>query len=190
MKVKFILTFCIILVIIMGCAKPPIAEMDSAREAVFKAENDEDAVLYAGATLARARDALRQMEEAADSKQYDAARTHAEDAKSAAERAITDGKTGAARARDESTSMLRGLRESLEETERNINGARYSLLDLNYDDLGREFMDASNTVDRAESEHSRGNYPDALDNSRKARSAISSINERISNAATAVSPKK
>ena len=190
MKVKYLLTFCIILIVITGCAKPPIAEMENAREAVFKAENDEDAVLYAGAMLTRARDALKRMQDAADSKQYDAAKTHAEDAISAAEKAITDGKAAAVRARDESTSMLRGLRELLDETERNINGARYSLLDLDYNDLGREFTNAGNTVDRAELDHSRGNYQDALDNSRRARSAISSINERISNAATAVSHKK
>ncbi|MCL2243581.1 MAG: hypothetical protein FWC03_03835 [Treponema sp.] len=190
MKIKYIFAFCIFLAVITGCAKPPIAEMDSAREAVFKAENDEDAVLYAGTTLARARDALKRMQESADSKQYDAAKTHAAEAVSAAEKAIIDGKAAAVRAKDESTAMLRGLRDSLDETERNINGARYSLLDLNYDDLGREFTNASNTVDRAESDHNQGSYQDALDNSRRARSSISSINEKISGAATASSSKK
>jgi len=190
MKVKYILAICTVLFVIIGCAKPPIAEMDSAREAVFRAENDEDAVLYAGTTLARARDALKQMQDSADSKQYDAAKTHAEEAISAAEKAITDGKAAAARARDEASTMLRGLRDSLDETERNINGARYSLLDLNYDDLGREFSNASGSVDRAESDHMQGNFQDSLDNARRARSTLSSINERISSAATASSPKK
>ena len=190
MKVKYILAICTVLIVIMGCAKPPIAEMDSAREAVFKAENDEDAVLYAGTTLARARDALKRMQDAADSKQYDSAKTYAEEAVTAAEKAITDGKAAAARAKDEASAMLRGLRESLDETERNINGARYALLNLNYDDLQREFTNAGSTVDRAESDYNSGSYQDSLDNARRARSAISTINERISNAATASSPKK
>src|SRR5215475_5709064 len=110
MKVKLIYSFCIVLVLILGCARPPVEEMQNAREAVFKAENDAAAVQYASGTLARARDAIKRMETEADSKNYEAAKTHAAEAIAAAEKAITDGRSGTQRAGAEAQSMISGVR--------------------------------------------------------------------------------
>jgi hypothetical protein len=182
MKIRFIYLFCVIAVLFAACAKIPTAEMDSAREAVFRAENDEDAVLYAANTLARARDALRRMDVEADSKRYDAVKTLAAEAIAAADRAVAEGRSAASRAQAESNALLSGLRPALDETQRNINGARYSLLDLDYDQLEREFWSASNLVEQAESNNASGNHHNALEMGRRARATITDINQRIANA--------
>jgi len=190
MKVKFIYIFCLILVLVAGCAKPPTAEMDSAKEAVFRAENDENAVKYAASTLARARDALRRMQVEADSKRYDAAKTHAAEAIAAAEKAIADGNAGYSRTRDEAASLLSGLRPALDETGRNLNSARYRQLRLNYDQLNRDLKDAGDTTEKAEVDQAMGRYQEALEKGRTVRAAISDINEKITSAATGASAKK
>jgi len=180
MRVKFVFIVCIVAALVFGCAKPPIAEMDSAKEAVFKAENDENAVVYASGTLARAKDSLRRMQVEADSKRYDAAKTHAAEAKTQAEKAIADGKAAAARAKDESASLVSGLRAELDETRRNINGARYSQLNLDYDSLNRDYNSASDTTDQAEVDETQGKYNDALEKGRRVRATLSDINQKIS----------
>jgi len=182
MKLKYILTGFVVLALLAGCAKPPIAEMDSAKEAVFRAENDEAAVLYGGGSLSRARDSLRRMQVEADSKRYDAAKTHAAEAIAAAERAIADGKTGITRAKSESESLIAGLKPAIEETERNINGARYSLLNLDYGQMNGELKKAKETTDQAEIDQSMGRYQDALEKGTGVRAALSSINQKIADA--------
>jgi hypothetical protein len=182
MKLKSILLGFIIMALLAGCAKPPLAEMDSAREAVFRAENDEAAVLYGGGSLSRARDALRRMQVEADSKRYDAAKTHAAEAIAAADRAIADGKTGLARAKSDSENLIAGLRPAIEETERNINGARYSLLNLDYDRMNREVKNARETTDQAEADQAMGKYQDAIEKGRSVRVALGAINQQIADA--------
>jgi len=186
MKLKHILCGFVVLALLAGCAKPPIAEMDSAKEAVFRAENDEAAVLYGGGSLSRAKDSLRRMQTEADSKRYDAAKTHATEAIAAAERAIADGKTGLARARSESENLIAGLKPSIEETERNINGARYNQLKLNFAQINRDFKNAKDATEQAESDQAMGRYQNALEKGMSARAALSSINQQIA----AATPRK
>jgi hypothetical protein len=184
MRLRYILFTCVVFALVLGCAKPPLAEMDSAREAVFRAENDADAVVYGSNSLARARDALRRMQIEADSKRYDAARTLAAEAIAAAERAIADGRTGVVRAREEAASALAGLSTELEDTSRNISGARYSQLDLDYDALERDLRGAYNLTDRAEADQAEGRYQDALDKARDVRASLFDINQKVSTAVT------
>jgi len=184
MKLKYIMFVCAALALAVGCAQPPTAEMDSAREAVFRAENDKDAVMYGSNSLARARDALRRMESEADSKRYDAAKTNAAEAVTAADRAIADGRTGAARARDESASALSGLTAEIDETGRNINGARYSQLDLDYDALEADLKITYSLADMAARDQSQGKYQGAMDKARNVRSNLADINQKIANAVT------
>jgi len=186
MKVKFIyIIFCVLLVFVIGCETPPVAEMDNAREIVFRAENDPNAALYAAGTLARARDALQRMEDESSNKRYDAAKTYAAEAISLAERAMADGRIGASRVRDTSNTLVSDLRYDIEETERNINGARYSLLVLDYDELDKEIIDAHNAADRAEVNQAAGRHQEAIDIARDVRTNLSNINDRVAGAATA-----
>ena len=182
MKLRYILFIFVVLVLALGCAKPPVAEMDSAAEAVFRAENDADAVAYGSSSLARARDALSRMRTEADSKRYDAARTHAAEAIAAAEKAIADGKTGAVRAREEAASAVSGLTAAIEETSSNVSGARYSQLDLDYDALDRDIRNAYTLADQAENDYSQSRYQDALDKARNVRANLADINQKVSGA--------
>lgn len=182
MRFKYIFFALILAAVVMGCASPPTQEMENAREAVFKAENDPDAVIYGASSLARAREALRRMQEEADSKRYDAAKNYAAEAIAAAEKAISDGKAGASRADNESGSIIAGLRPEIEETSRNVNGARYRQLDLDFDALENGIRDAYSTTDQAEDDYAAGKFQEALDKARIVRANLADINRQITNA--------
>ncbi|MCL2197173.1 MAG: DUF4398 domain-containing protein [Treponema sp.] len=184
MKLKLFYILIAVSILVLGCAKPPLEEMEKAREAVFKAENDADAVQYAAGTLARARDALRRMQMDADSKNYDGAKTNAAEAVAAAEKAISDGKAGAQRAGSEANTLISGLRLEIEETTRNVASARYSNLALDYNALDRAIVSAHNTTDQAEVDQLMGRTQDALDKARVVRADLSEINQKVAGAAT------
>jgi multidrug resistance efflux pump len=122
------------------------------------------------------------MQVEADSKRYEAAKTHAAEALAAAERAIANGEQAASRAKNEAQGMLAGLRPALEETERNLNGARYNQLNLDYNQLNSDLNTARNTIDAAEADNARAKYQDALEKGRTARATLGNINEKISGA--------
>ena len=192
MKLKPICIVSVLLALglIVGCATPPTEEMNNAIEAVTRAENDADAVMYGGASLARARDALRRMQAEADSKRYDAAKTLAGEAIAAADKAIADGQAGAARAREEAASLLANLRPMITETEQGINSARTAGLPLDYTGLNRDFDDACLKADQAETAFADGQYQECLENGRIALAGLSDINQKLSNAAISIARKK
>jgi hypothetical protein len=173
-----------------GCAKPPRAEMESAALAVARAENDADAVLYAGNSLIRARDALDRMNVEANSRRYDAAKTYAAEATAAADKALADGRAGAIRARDEAAALLAGLAPVIIETEQGIRSARRADLDLDFAALDRDFQTARQNASGAEAALLENQYQDALEMGRGAQAGLSDINQQLSVAATAVSRKK
>ena len=181
---------CVLLALgAFGCAKPPTEEMNNAVEAVTRAENDADAVMYAGNTLARARDALNRMQAEADSKRYDAAKTLAAEAITAAEKAIADGKAGASRAREEAASLVSSVRSEIEQTGQGIQSARSAGLKLDYNELNRDLETARQNADQAEVALAGNRYQDALERGRSARAALSGINQKLTNAVTAISSK-
>jgi hypothetical protein len=173
-----------------ACARPPTEEMNKATEAVTRAENNADALTYAGNTLTRARDALNRMQTEADSKRYDSAKTHAAEALAAAEKAIADGQAGAARARQEATAMVGALRPAIEETEQGIKAARSAKLPLDFAVLDREIDDVRRNADQAEVALSGDQYQEALDRGRNARAGLNDIDQKLSSAVMATSRKK
>jgi hypothetical protein len=192
-KLEKIRLFCVLLFLplVMGaCARPPAEEMNRAQDAVTRAENDTDAVLYAGSTLARAQDALKRMQTEADAKRYDAAKSYAAEAETAAEKAIADGRAGAARARDEAAALVAGLKPAVDETARSLRAAQSARLALDFSSLNRDFEAARLSADQAEIALSGNQYQDALDKGRSARAGLSDINQKISEAASAISRKK
>jgi len=180
---KFKYLFFILIVIISGCEQPPLAEMDSAREAVFRAENDADAVQYAAGTLARAQDALRRMQIEADAKRYDSARTLAAEAASAAEKAVNDGRAASQRAGVDSAALVNGLRSEIDETTSNVSAARYAQMDLDYESLDSRIVNAHNAADKAEADQAAGRYQDAANGAREVRSDLANMNQIVANAA-------
>jgi len=184
---------CAALVVAMlaiGCAKPPTEEMNNATEAVTRAENNQDAVTYAGTSVARARDALAKMNSEAASKRYDAARSYAAEAITAAERAIADGRAGAERARNDASSLVSQLKPLIEETEQGINAARAADLALDFDSIDTEFSTARRDADQAQVALSAGRYGDAMDRGRAARLGLNGINQQLAIASMSVTRKK
>jgi hypothetical protein len=174
-----------------GCAKPPTEEMEAAKAAVTRAENDADAVIYAGNTLARAREALNRMSVEADSKRYDAAKSFATEAVAAADKAVSDGRAGAARAREEASSLITLVRTGISETGDAIQAAWTSgKVGLDYGAINRDLETVRRTADQAEVSLAGNNYQEALDRGRSARAGLSDINQKLSAAATAASRKK
>jgi hypothetical protein len=185
-----------------GCARPPTEEMNAAVEAVTRAENDADAALYAGNTLARARDALDRMKNEAESKRYDAAKNYAAEAITAAEKAIADGQAGAARvreeaaspdgaqAREEAAALIGELGPAIAETERRIDAAQTANLPLDFGGIAQDFDAACRNAELAEEALVENKYQDALEKGRTARTGLRNIDQQLSSAALSTSRKK
>jgi PBP1b-binding outer membrane lipoprotein LpoB len=174
-----------------ACAKPPTEEMNNAVSAVTRAENDADAVTYAGNTLLRARDAINRMQTEAEAKRYDAAKTYAAEAVNAAEKAIADGRTGASRAREEAAALIGDLRTSITETEAAAGAARQvKNIQLDFNLINQDLDAAKRTTDQAEVSLAGSNYNDARDKARVVRGILGDVNSRIAAAGTAAGRKK
>jgi len=180
-------TALVLAILVAGCAKPPVEDMDMAEAAVARAENDADAVTYAQATLERAREALRTMRSEAEAKRYDEAKAYAADAVATAERAIAEGRDGAERARGEAQALLSELPPLIAQTEQGMDAAKNAGLDLDFDSLYSDFGGAVENADRASDAFASGRYADATASGRTARNGLSDINTRIAGAA-AVAP--
>jgi hypothetical protein len=174
----------------IGCAKPPTEEMNNAAEAVTRAENDNDAVTYAGNSIARAKDSLARMRAEADSKRYDAALAYANEAIAAAERAISEGRAGAARAREDASKILSQLPPLIAETEQGINAALTAGLPIDVDSVIADFKTAERNAGQAQTAFSGTRYQESIDKGSAARTGLNNINMQLSVAAMAVTRKK
>jgi len=177
--------------VLAACTTPPAEEMNEAQDAVTRAENDADAVTYAGNTLVRARDALTRMHSEANAKSYEAAKNYASEAISAAEKAISDGKTGAARAREEAAALVNSLSGPLEETASSLSAAQQvEKIDLDFDNLSWQMDSARQNLSDAQECLAANNFSDAVVKSQNTRSIISGINAKLTEATQAVSRKQ
>lgn len=191
-RLKYVfLIFIVGTVLLAGCAKPPVEEMNNAVAAVSRAENDPDVVNYATNALARAREALSQMQAEADAKRYDNARSLAADAQSLAEKAISDSRAAALRIREEADSAIRAMQNAISETEQTLNNARRSRpAGVNVNQLDRDFANARGTADQAVIAQTESRYREAIDKSQAVRSALSAITSSLSQTVIAASRKK
>ncbi|MCL2007063.1 MAG: DUF4398 domain-containing protein [Treponema sp.] len=176
--------------ILAACATPPIDDMNSAHEAVMRAENDPNVVAYANNTLVLARDALARMQAESNARRYDTARSLAAETISLAERAIADGRAGSARARDEAEAMVRSLGQALDDTTRAINGARtVPGIRLDFNALTREMDVARGAYGDVQQSFAANNFRDVISRGQIIRSMLADINGRISEAMRAAGRK-
>jgi len=174
------------------CAKPPTEEMDQAREAVERASKDPDAVRYSGALLAKAKESLTNMEAAAEKKRYDEAKTLASEAKSTAEKAITDGRALAAKERSDAEAAVALAEQARELAEKTVSEAKGgpALADLDFDAVDSDMEAAGALLDAAKKSLQEKSFPQTAENAGKARTAYTGVVSLISQAAVASSPKK
>jgi hypothetical protein len=177
-------------VLITACAKPPTEEMEAARTAVARAENDPDVAVYAVSTLARAREALSSMEAEALAKRYDSARNYASEAVTNADKAINDARTAMTRAREDSANALNALRSAITETDATIAQGKSSRLSLDWNQIDRDFAGAQTVAGEAEAAAAANRYRNVVERANTARTALSAITAQISGASLAVTRKK
>ena len=172
------------LIILGSCKAPPIEEMNKAIEAVTRADNDVDAVKYAASTLAVAREAVGRMQAEADAKRYDAAKASAKEAVTAAEKAIVDGKTGAARAREEALSFLSIVGSEITLVEGEFDTAKNTEnLVLDIDSLENSLNGVKTDFGDANQSLEDENYFDAISKAQPIRPVLTDIRRTISEAA-------
>ena len=186
-KTLFILIGALIL--LSACAKPPVDEMNRAIDALNRAENDYDAVTYAQNTLNRAREALVMMQEEADSKRFDSAKTYAADVVNYAERAMSEGRANGSRAREEAASLLESLRTPLAETESALNTARANNANLDFNALGNSLDSANLNYRNARQSLEANNFADAISRGQSVRLTLDEINANMRIAAQDLSSK-
>ena len=177
--------------LVCACSTPPREEMEKANDTVTRAENDADAVTYASNILVRARDALTRMQNEADAKRYDAAKTYAAEAIMQAERAIADGKTGAARAKDEAENLINNLPGPLAETSNALDAAwNVEKIRLDFAALTADMEAARRTYDDARQNLQNNHYRDAISQGQTVRSLLSGINASLNEGVQAVARKQ
>jgi hypothetical protein len=190
-KINAIIVLFIFALAISACAAPPTEEMQKARDAVTRAENDADAVTYAGNTVVHARDALTRMPDDADTKNYDTAKEFALEAINSAEKAITDGKFAKERSKAEASTLLDSVQSSLAETSNAIDNAKsVPDIQLDFDALTQNTDEARQTFDEAQQSFQDGNNPDAIAKGEAVRGQLADINTTINEAAFDTSRKK
>lgn len=190
-KFRGLLIVALVVLVLGACAKPPTAEIEAATAAVAKAEADADAVQYAAPSVARAKDALARMQAAVAAKQYDSAKSLAQETIQAAEKAIADGASAKIRARDESTALLSTVKTALAETTASLAAAaRIRGISLDVAGTDREIQAAARVVDAMGADVSASNYNAALTKGQSARATLGTIQQRISSAVQAATRKK
>ncbi|MDR0663032.1 MAG: DUF4398 domain-containing protein [Spirochaetaceae bacterium] len=190
-KLRHIFFALVTAVVLAGCVEPPVEEMNNAIAAVSRAENDPDVVNYAANALARAREALSQMQAEADAKRYDAAKRLAADAQTLAEKALSDSRAAALRVREEAESAVRAMQNAITETDQTLANARRSRpagVDVNR--LEQDFAAARATADQAVIAQTESRYREAIEKSQTVRSSLSAITSSLSQTVIAASRKK
>jgi hypothetical protein len=186
--------FAVVFILVLAfsaCASPPIEEMQKAEDAVTRAENDADAVTYAGNLVIHARDALTRMQSEADSKRYDVAKEFATEAINNAERAIAEGQAAKERSKAEAGALLDSVQTSLTETSNAIDNARtVQNIQLDFDALAQDKDEAHETYDEARQSFQDGDNPDAIAKGQAARDILSDINTKVNEAAFDTSRKQ
>jgi hypothetical protein len=115
-----------------SCQKPPQAESDAALAAFETAASNPDAVTYAPDSLRAAQEKLDAMRAELDAqarkgsllRNYDAATVLARDAKSAAEKALTDATRTKGQVKSDAESLFAGFATSIPEFEGKVWAAR------------------------------------------------------------------
>jgi len=191
---RIINTFAVVFTLVLAfsaCAAPPLEEMQKAQDAVTRAENDADAVTYAGNLIIRARDALTRMQSEADSKRYDTAKEFAAEAINNAERAISEGQSAKERSKTDAAALLDSLQSSLAETQNALNRARdVPNIILDFNDLSNDLNEAHKIYNEARQDFQVGNNLEAVEKGQSVRALLSDIDSRISGAAFETSRKQ
>jgi hypothetical protein len=186
---------------VSACAKPPTAEMESAAAAITRAENEPNVVDYAENTLRQAQSSLAAMNDAANNKQYDEAKLLAQETIDLAERAISEARTGEARAAEEAAAaetkngadaenLINSVKASITEAEQAFANAQAKNIRLDISAISYEIETAKELLQDADASLAAQAFQEAEDSAEEARSAISKAMTLIADAVRENSRKK
>ena len=191
MKKQYLFLLIALVLILAACSTPPTEEMDRARDAVTRAENNEYARLYAPDALVQAREALARMQSESDAKRYDAAKNYAAQATDIAERAIAEGRIASERARVEAVALIDSLSGPLAETSSNLNNAKdVQAIKLDFSELSKDMETAYRTYDDARQSIQAQNFSNAIMQGETVRSILANINSQLTGGAVVASRKQ
>ena len=169
----------------------PTADIDAAKAAVAKADADGNTQNYAPDSLAVAKDSLAKTLPAVDAKKYTDAKALAQATVQAANKALADGQTGAAKAKDSATALMGTLNASVTEVENALAGAKKTRgIKLDFTALTKDLNATKAQVSAAQTDVSGNNYKSAIQKGEAARSALAELLNRIAEGVRAASRKK
>jgi hypothetical protein len=165
--------------------------MEAARDAVIRAENNANALAYAGDGVRRARSALERMYEEANAKRYDAAKAAAAEAVAAAEKAVSDGQSAAARTADDASSLIVTAKTEIQAAEQALDSAwKSGVKNIDFGLLNGAAEEAWDSVEQAEMSLAQGRAQDAVNAAEQARRDAARITLALSEGARAGSRKQ
>jgi len=168
-KMMVVLPFVLVLVLMVGCAKPPQAAIDSAKSAL-DAANAAEAAEYAGDSLKSAEDALAalnqelkaQEEKFALFRSYKKAEELAGAAKAAGEKAAADAEAGKEAAKMAATEAIASLNTALTEAKEMLDKApRGKGTQADLEMMKADLSGAETAAGEAQSLLDAGKYNDA-----------------------------
>jgi hypothetical protein len=190
----------VVLALLVGCAKPPTADINAAQAALQTAEQNPDVTTYAPDQLKAAQDKLAQLQSELDlqakkgalSRNYDAAKnlaletTAAADALSSeAEAAKQVAKNNAAAAIDELTKTLIPQAQSGIAMARRVRGIK-----LDFAALTAALNQARTQTAEAQTAYNNGDYATALSTADAVKSALAQESTQVADAISAARTAK
>jgi len=176
---------------LIACAKPPQADIDAARAAVSAAAGNADVTTYAPDSLKAAQDKLAQMETQLTAKKYDQVKTLAQQAKAAADAAVSDAATNKQKAQADATTLIDALKKAIPDASSKIAAARRVRgIRVDFTALTQQLAAASAAVADAEKDLNAGNYASALQKATAVQNQLADGEKTLSDAIQAASAKK
>lgn len=190
-RLSGVLVILAVILAVAACAKPPTEEIDAANSALTRAEADADARQYAPESIARARSLVERMQAEVEAKRYDSAKSLAIEAKTAAEKAITDGAAAKRRAEADASSAISNAKNLLNEVEQALRAAgNVRGISLDIPAAGRDISSAAQAISSAEADFTGADFAGAKSKADDARSALAGIQRRIADAVQAATRRK
>lgn len=181
-KTKIVMPLILVgLAMVMGCAKPPVAEIDAAKAAI-QAAVDAGAGDYAAASLREAQNAVASLEAEVQAqakkfalmRSYKQAATLAATAKAAGEKAKADAEAGKAQAKADAEALLAQAKTALEEATAVLKAApKGKGTEMDIKAMENDLMTVGTQIAEGEAAHAAGKY---LESKAKFEAALNASN--------------
>jgi len=181
-KTKIVMPLILVgLAMVMGCAKPPQAEIDAAKAAI-QAAVDAGAGEYAAASLRDAQNAVASLDAEVQAqtkkfalmRSYKQAATLAATAKAAGEKAKVDAEAGKAQAKADAEALLAQAKTALEEATAALKAApKGKGTDMDIKAMENDLMTVGSQIAEGEAAHVAGKY---LESKAKFEAALNASN--------------